>query len=98
MLEKLKNYAVLAAIIGVGVLVFILTKGKKPVPDAGKEMEIIEAKAEVKRLQAQQGLEAAVRAVEEKHASRLAELDEASREQAKALRSDPKALTEFLLR
>ena len=98
MVEKLKGYALLAVIIGIGVLTYVLTKGKRPIPNAGKEMEIIAAKAEIQKLQAEKGLEAAVAALEAKHASRIAEMDEASREQAKALRSDPKALTEFLLR
>lgn len=98
MIDKLKNYAIVAVILGIAVLTYVLTKGKSPIPSAKKEMEVIKLKSEVKKLQAEQGLEASLRAVEDKYAQRLHALDEASAEQADALRSDPVALAEFLVR
>ena len=98
MIEKLKNYAVVAAILGIAVLTYVLTKGKSPIPSAKKEMEVIKLKSEVKKLQAEQGLEAATAALMSKHTQELDQMDEASRAKAKALRSDPVALAEFLVR
>jgi len=64
---------------------------------AGKVMEI-QAAAQVRKLEATAGREAALKAVQAKFAKEVDELDELQRKEAEALHEDPVALSRLLVR
>lgn len=87
--------AILGAIAG--VLLFVLAGGRGKLPDLKKDFKRIDATAEAKKLKAKLGHQEAVEAIEEKHKEKLNALDERQKAEAQRLRSDPVALSKFLV-
>lgn len=98
MIETIKKYSFLIAIVGIGILLFIVSRGKAPIPDFKLEKEALDARAEADKLKATIGHEAAVEAVEHKYEESLKKLDEDQKEQAKELRKDPAKLAQWIVR
>ena len=94
------------AIAGVALLAIlaIVTRRKDGpqvgtiIESAGKELEVIEAGAEVRRTKAELGHEQAKQLVEQKYAVQKAQLDADQAKEAKALEDDPIALAKYLVR
>lgn len=92
--------AVVAAIVAA-----LLWKKPKGVPvtqvvidSTKKELEVIEAQAEVRRLKAELGAEQARQHVEDKYREAKSKLTAEQAEKAKRLEKDPVALAKFLVR
>jgi hypothetical protein len=87
--------AILGAIAG--VLFFVLSGGKVDPPDLKKQFKRIDAETEANKLKAKLGHEEAIRRIEEKYKEKLDALDEHQKEAARRLRSDPAALSKYLV-
>lgn len=88
--------------IAIGVIaVAILWPRKQRSNVLGKltvEKRAIDEKARVRKLEAELGREAALQEVEDKHRETMEQLDDEQEKKARELRSNPAALSRFLVR
>lgn len=90
--------------VAVVALIAIFTRrkdGPQPgtiIKEVSKELEVIEAGAEVRRVKAELGAEKAKQLVEERYRAERARLDAEKERQAHELEEDPVALARFLVK
>jgi hypothetical protein len=81
-----------------GFLLYVLFKKKAaPAPDP-KAQALADAQAQVAKLVAEKGAEAAVEQIKKDYAGAIAKLDQAQKDKANALEKDPAALVDLILR
>lgn len=99
MIDFLKRYWPLFALASGGLILFLVTRGRKGLspPAIATELRAIRAEAHAEKAAAELGHEKAVEAIEAKHAEAVAKLGDEERAQAELLRKDPKALARFLV-
>lgn len=94
-----RDHAWIFAIVAVGILLLILSRGKFDFKKFyGKEKEVIDAKAEARKVQAELGAAKAAEKIKEEHKETIKKLDDAQAKRAKELENDPEKLVEALLR
>ena len=85
--------------VGVAYLVWVVTRGRRdPKAVVARERQVVDAKAEARRAEADLGAEQAAEKIKADYAEKLKQLDAAQKEKADALASDPESLVEHLLR
>lgn len=92
------GWLVLLAIAGVTILILTFGRNKEILRILEKEKEIIDEKAEIRKKQAKEGVEAAKAEVERRYAQKLEQLDEKQKQRAKELADNPDDLVDALLR
>jgi flagellar biosynthesis/type III secretory pathway M-ring protein FliF/YscJ len=94
-----RDHAWLIVIVGLAILVWIATRGKKDVSKIlSAEREVVKAKAEARKAEVQLGAEKAAEKIRTEHQETIKKLDEAQKKRAEELAKDPEALVEHLLR
>ena len=89
------------AVVFVAVLLlWLITGGKGPSPMkvAQREVDVVNAKTEVKQMEARIGAERALAIVEETYRGEIDAMDNARRKRAAALMDDPAKLAAFIVR
>jgi hypothetical protein len=94
-----RDHAWIIAIVAVGILLLILSRGKFDFKKFySKEKEVIDAKAEARKAQIELGAAKAAEKIKEEHKEVIKKLDEQQAKRAKELENDPEKLVEAILR
>ena len=92
----------LALAVGVVALTvaawFIGKRGVNPLKAVRLELDVLDAKTKTKKLLVNQGISKARRQIEAEHKEAIEQFNDEQKKQARQLRSDPVALSEFLVR
>jgi hypothetical protein len=89
----------LPIVVIVAVLAFVLGRRNMDLSSTiSTEMDVMQARAEAKKVAATLGAVRAAEEIERAHAATLAKLDTEARDEATRLRSDPAALAAYLVR
>lgn len=97
-MKKVLKYAWVVVLVALGILWFILSRGKvKPVP-IGKELDAIDAEAEIEKVRIDLGEQKALQAVEKRYEQELKKLEAEDQVKVEKLKSNPAKLARLLVR
>jgi ribosomal protein L12E/L44/L45/RPP1/RPP2 len=88
----------LAGILVVATIAFVIGRKKDILKTIGIEMEVIDAKAEIKKLENKAGRDEAIKHVHEKYRKEIDALDAEKKTLSDSFDDDPQRLVEFALR
>lgn len=95
----IRDHAWLIAIVAVGILLLVLSRGKFDFKKFyTKEKQVIDAKAEARVAKIELGAVKAAEQIKEQHAEKIKQLDADQAKRAKELEHDPEKLVEAILR
>jgi hypothetical protein len=95
----IRDHAWIIAIVGVGILLFILSRGKFDFRKFyDKEKEVIDAKTAARTATIELGAVRAVEQIREQHEDKIKQLDKDQSKRVKELEHDPEKLVEAILR